>query len=45
MPTPRTLDIEGIEPFATIGLSNDACAEILRQAELQLGSLHDALGC
>jgi HD-like signal output (HDOD) protein len=45
MPAPPTMDTDGIEPFATIGLSDAACAEILAQAELQLGSLHDALGC
>jgi HD-like signal output (HDOD) protein len=45
MPAPRTVDTEGIEPFASIGLSNVACADILTQAELQLGALHDALGC
>jgi HD-like signal output (HDOD) protein len=45
MPAPRTVDTDGIESFATIGLSDVACAEILTQAELQLGSLQDALGC
>jgi hypothetical protein len=45
MPAPRTVDSEGIESFATIGLSDLACADILTQAELQLGSLQDALGC
>jgi len=44
MPAPRTVDTEGIESFATIGLSDVACADILIQAELQLGSLQDALG-
>jgi HD-like signal output (HDOD) protein len=43
-PAPRTVDIEGIESFATIGLSDVACADILTQAELQLTSLQDALG-
>ena len=45
MPAPRTVDTDGIESFATIGLSDVACADILTQAELQLGSLQDALGC
>jgi hypothetical protein len=45
MPAPRTFDTVGIESFATIGLSDAACADILAQAELQLGSLQDALGC
>ena len=45
MPAPRTVETDGIESFATIGLSDVACAEILIQAELQLGSLQDALGC
>jgi len=45
MPAPRAVDTEGIESFASIGLSEVACADILTQAELQLGSLQDALGC
>jgi HD-like signal output (HDOD) protein len=45
LPAPRTVDIKGIESFTSIGLSDTACADILTQAELQLGSLHEALGC
>jgi HD-like signal output (HDOD) protein len=45
MPAPRSVDTDGIESFATIGLTDVACAEILTQAQLQLGSLQDALGC
>jgi HD-like signal output (HDOD) protein len=45
MPALRSVDTEGIESFATIGLTDVACADILTQAQLQLGSLQDALGC
>jgi HD-like signal output (HDOD) protein len=44
MPAPRTVDTDGIESFATIGLSDVDCAAILTDAELQIGSLQDALG-
>jgi HD-like signal output (HDOD) protein len=42
---PRDIAMEGISAFQTIKLSNQDCAAILTQAEYQLGSLHDALGC
>ncbi len=45
LPAPRIVGVQGIESFTSIGLSDAACADILTQAELQLGSLHDALGC
>jgi HD-like signal output (HDOD) protein len=45
LPAPRIVGIQGIESFTSIGLSDATCADILTQAELQLGSLHDALGC
>jgi hypothetical protein len=45
MPAPRVVDREGIAAFLTIGLSDKDCDEILTHAELQLGSLEDALGC
>jgi HD-like signal output (HDOD) protein len=34
-----------VDSFRTIGLREKDCTEILLQAETQLGSLHDALGC
>ncbi len=45
MPAPRTVSLNGIAAFATIGLSEKDCAEILIHAEYQIGSLQDALGC
>jgi HD-like signal output (HDOD) protein len=44
-PGPRTVDTDGIKSFARLHLSAQNCAEIIRHAELQLGSLHAALGC
>jgi HD-like signal output (HDOD) protein len=44
-PAPRTIAMEGITPFSTIGLKEVDCAAIMTHAEYQLGSLHDALGC
>jgi hypothetical protein len=43
--TVRTVSMEGIYPFQSIGLNSQDCAEILKHADCQLGSLHDALGC
>lgn len=34
-----------IGSFKNIGLTLEDCAETLKHAEYQLGSLHDALGC
>ena len=45
MPGPRVIDMDGIDAFAIIGLSEKDCTAILTHAELQLGSLQDALGC
>jgi HD-like signal output (HDOD) protein len=45
MPAPRTVDVESLASFATIGLSAQDCTTILTHAEYQLGSLQDALGC
>src|SRR5450755_2856175 len=45
MSAPRVIDMEGITAFSTIGLSGKDCGTILTHAELQLGSLQDALGC
>jgi HD-like signal output (HDOD) protein len=44
-PGPRTVDTDGIKSFARLHLTAQNCAEILRHAEHQLGSLHAALGC
>jgi HD-like signal output (HDOD) protein len=44
-PAPRTVPMEGITAFTTIGLKEADCAAIMTHAEYQLGSLHDALGC
>jgi HD-like signal output (HDOD) protein len=41
----RTVVMDGIHAFQSIGLSSQDCAEILTHADCQLGSLHDALGC
>ncbi|HEY2464925.1 MAG TPA: HDOD domain-containing protein [Steroidobacteraceae bacterium] len=44
-PGPRSVDTDGIKSFARLHLTAQNCAEILRHAEHQLGSLHAALGC
>ena len=44
-PGPRTVDTEGIKSFGRLRLTAQNCAEILKHAEHQLGSLHAALGC
>jgi HD-like signal output (HDOD) protein len=44
-PGPRSVDTEAIKSFARLHLTAQNCAEILRHAEHQLGSLHAALGC
>jgi len=41
---PRVVEMDGVGPFSTIGLSADDCIAILTQAEHQLESLQDALG-
>lgn len=41
----RTVAMDGIEAFQSVGLNAQDCAEILTHADYQLGSLHDALGC
>jgi len=43
-PKPRTIEIDGIYAFRTIGLSENDCAAILKHTEYQLGSLHETLG-
>ena len=44
-PGPRTVDTGSINSFGRLHLTAQNCAEILRYAEHQLGSLHAALGC
>jgi HD-like signal output (HDOD) protein len=44
-PGPRTVDTNSINSFARLHLTPENCAEILKYAEHQLGSLHAALGC
>jgi len=44
-PGPRSVDTDGIKSFARLHLTSQNCAEILKHAEHQLGSLHAALGC
>jgi HD-like signal output (HDOD) protein len=45
MPSPRAVDIAGVQAFSVIGLSAADCVAVLTHAECQLGSLQDALGC
>ena len=44
-PGPRSVDTDEIKSFARLHLTPQNCAEILKHAEHQLGSLHAALGC
>jgi HD-like signal output (HDOD) protein len=44
-PGPRNVDTASINSFGRLHLTAQNCAEILRYAEHQLGSLHAALGC
>ncbi|HEX3912380.1 MAG TPA: HDOD domain-containing protein [Steroidobacteraceae bacterium] len=44
-PGPRSVDTDGIKSYARLHLTAQHCAEILKHAEHQLGSLHAALGC
>jgi len=45
MPAPREIDMQGIAAFQSIGLSAQDCEEMLAEAEEQLRSLQEALGC
>jgi len=40
----RTVAMDGINAFQSVGLNAQDCAEILTHADYQLGVLHDALG-
>ena len=44
-PGPRCVEMDGINSFARLHMTTHDCAEVLRHAEYQLGSLHAALGC
>jgi len=44
-PGPRTVETDDIKSFGRLHLTPQHCAEVLRHAEHQLGSLHAALGC
>lgn len=44
-PGPRTVDMDGIQSFRRLALTPQDCADILKHAEYQLGSLHATLGC
>ena len=44
-PGPRSVDTDAVKSFARLRLTAQNCADILRHAEHQLGSLHAALGC
>jgi hypothetical protein len=45
MPAPREVDLEGISSFQSIGITAEGCETILIEAEQQIASLQDALGC
>jgi HD-like signal output (HDOD) protein len=44
-PGPRRVEMAGIHSFQRLGLTAQDCADILKHAEYQLGSLHAVLGC
>jgi HD-like signal output (HDOD) protein len=44
-PGPQRLDISGIHSFQRFAFTAQDCAEILKHAQYQLGSLHAELGC
>jgi HD-like signal output (HDOD) protein len=44
-PGPRSVEMDGINSFSRLHMTTHDCAEVLRHAEHQLGSLHAALGC
>ena len=44
-PGPRTVDMDGIHSFRRLALKPQDCADILKHAEYQLGTLHATLGC
>lgn len=44
-PGPRSVEMLSVYSFHRLGLTAQNCADILKQAEYQLGSLHSLLGC
>jgi HD-like signal output (HDOD) protein len=44
-PGPRSVAMEGNTSFHRLGLTAQDCANVLKHAEHQLGSLHASLGC
>jgi hypothetical protein len=45
MPSPRVVEVDGIDAFSILGLSPKDCTTILAYANHELQSLQDALGC
>jgi HD-like signal output (HDOD) protein len=45
LPVPRAVALDEASAFRAIGMSEQDCAAVLMQAELQLGPLQLALGC
>jgi len=45
MPSPRVVEMDGVEAFPILGLSDKDCIGILACADRELQSLQDALGC
>src|SRR5271163_4534609 len=45
MPSPRVVEMDGVEAFSILGLSDKDCVAILAYADHELRSLQDALGC
>jgi len=45
MPSPRVVEMDGVDAFSIIGLSDKDCIGILNCADQELQSLQDALGC
>jgi hypothetical protein len=45
LPVPRAVALDEASAFRAIGMSEQDCAAVLTQAELQLGPLQLALGC
>jgi HD-like signal output (HDOD) protein len=41
----RAVDMRSINSFRSIGLTAQNCADILKHADCELGSLHEVLGC
>jgi HD-like signal output (HDOD) protein len=45
MPSPRVVEMEAVNAFSILGLSDKDCIAILAYADRELQSLQDALGC